>query len=232
MKILALDTATRTCSVAVVDGERLAAEMTIEPARTHSRHLMEMIDTVLRTSGLTIAGLDGLAVTRGPGSFTGLRIGISTIKGLAAASGKPLVGVSALEVLAARFPFTPYLICPAIDARKKQVYTARYRMCGKILKPETPETVLSPEAAFSGISEPCILAGDGVLLYRQMIGEKTDLSAWIAPPGFHVIRAADIARMAADRLAANTADDPGTFAPNYIRQSDAELGFGSPQLPD
>jgi tRNA threonylcarbamoyladenosine biosynthesis protein TsaB len=100
MKILALDTATNSCSVAATDEGKLAAELTISKNQTHSKHLMELIHSVLEIAGFGVGDLDGLAVTVGPGSFTGLRIGISTIKGLAHALDKPVVGVSTLEALA------------------------------------------------------------------------------------------------------------------------------------
>ncbi len=100
MKILALDTATPSCSVAVTDGGTLCAELSSFKNQTHAKHLMDAIDSVLSIAGFGVDDLDGLAVTVGPGSFTGLRIGISTIKGLAHALDKPVVGISSLEALA------------------------------------------------------------------------------------------------------------------------------------
>ena len=100
MKILALDTATKTCSVALTDDGSLAAESTIIKNQTHTKHLMRLIHSVLEISGFGLSDMDGFAVTIGPGSFTGLRIGISTIKGLAQALGKPVVGISSLKALA------------------------------------------------------------------------------------------------------------------------------------
>jgi tRNA threonylcarbamoyladenosine biosynthesis protein TsaB len=100
MKILAVDTATKSCSVAIIDAGSLSAELTTQSDQTHSKHLMQRIDAVLGMADLSAVDLDGLAVTLGPGSFTGLRIGISTIKGLAYALGKPVVGISSLNALA------------------------------------------------------------------------------------------------------------------------------------
>jgi len=124
MRILAVDTATKSCSVAIVEKESIIAETTLFIEQTHSKHLMKMIDTALNLSGLTVSELDGFAVTRGPGSFTGLRIGISSIKGFAMASGKPVVGVSSLDSLAMQCCFSPYLVSPLLDARKGEVYYA------------------------------------------------------------------------------------------------------------
>ncbi len=115
MKILAVDTATKGCSVAVTENSILLTELTLVSSRTHSKHLMGMIETAFSMSGLTVNDIDGFAVTKGPGSFTGLRIGISAIKGLASAAGKPVAGVSTLDSLAFQFPSDyPHLICPLL----------------------------------------------------------------------------------------------------------------------
>ena len=136
MKILAVDTATRSCSAAVIDGEALLAETTNTSNQTHSRHLLDTIDAVIEQAGLEITELDGFAVSNGPGSFTGLRIGIASIKGLAFSLGKPVVGVSSLDALAWQCAQSAYLICPLLDARKKEVYACRYRYKNNELKKE------------------------------------------------------------------------------------------------
>ena len=144
MKILAVDTATRGCSVAIVDQSSLLAEVTIVSAQTHSKHLMEMIHTALQGANLRVSDIDGWAVSAGPGSFTGLRIGMSTIKGLAMASGKPVVGVSSLQALAWQTLPCSNLMCAMLDARKGQVYCARYRSVSGALMQDLPAAVLSP----------------------------------------------------------------------------------------
>ena len=127
MIILAVDTATTSCSVAIIDKKCVLAEITLLREETHSKHLMDMIHTAIGFSGLKLSDLDGFAVVRGPGSFTGLRIGITTVKGLAAGLKKPLVGISSLEALAMQASHSPYLICPLLDARRGEVYFSRYR---------------------------------------------------------------------------------------------------------
>ncbi|MFV9647000.1 MAG: tRNA (adenosine(37)-N6)-threonylcarbamoyltransferase complex dimerization subunit type 1 TsaB, partial [Desulfobacterales bacterium] len=161
MKILAVDTAVKSCSVAIVDKESVLVEFTLGIEQTHSKHLMEMINTAIKLSGIIVSELDGFAVTRGPGSFTGLRIGISSIKGLAAATRKPLVGVSSLDALAMQCVFSQYLICPFLDARRGEVYFSRYRFNGDVLKKEIDEQVLPPGEAVCDINEACIFVGDG-----------------------------------------------------------------------
>ena len=122
MKILAVDTATNSCSAAIVDDGIACAELTTVNNQTHSKHLLHMIDTVCDMSGLKITDMDGFAVTIGPGSFTGLRIGISTVKGLAWPLNKPVVGISSLDALAWQCIPAAYPICTLLDARKQEVY--------------------------------------------------------------------------------------------------------------
>ena len=147
MILLAADTASRSCGVAVVEDGAVLAEINDVSGQTHSRHLMAMVDRVLSMSVGGLDRVDGFAVTRGPGSFTGLRIGISTLKGLAEATGKPLVGVSSLEALAWQVFPAERLIVPMLDARRKEVYAARYMRRGTTLTSVGNEAALSPEAA-------------------------------------------------------------------------------------
>jgi tRNA threonylcarbamoyladenosine biosynthesis protein TsaB len=231
MKILALDTAAESCSVAVADSETDAlSEISLVTRQTHSKHLLKMIQTALsfynNGAGLDIADMDGFAVAKGPGSFTGLRIGISTVKGLAAASRKPLAGISNSDALAFQFSFSPCLICTLIDARKKEVYTSRYRFQDGILKKEKSDAVLSPDAAIADVCEPCLFVGNGALLYQTLIIEKMGELARFAPPCLNAVRASSIAHLALKRFENNDMDDIASLTPDYIRKSDAELGFG------
>ena len=217
MRILAVDTATISCSVAIVDGASLTAEFTLNRKETHSRHLMEMIDTILKISGSNLSGVDG------PGSFTGLRIGISTIKGLAAASGKPIVGVSSLKALAAQVPYSPNLICPLMDARKGEVYFSRYRFINGRLKRQTGEQVTGPENALDDLKESCLFVGDGALIYKDIILEKLGALASFAPMPHHTIRASVVAHLCMAKFNNKKTDKIENFSPRYIRRSDAEL---------
>ncbi len=227
MKILAVDTATRTCSVAVVDGDSLLAEITLTDNQTHSRHLLKMIETVVEEAGLKIAEIDGFAVSNGPGSFTGLRIGIASIKGLAYCLKKPVVGVSTLRTLAYQCRTKHRLICPVIDARKQEVYFCRYRYENGELKQEGPEQVASPARATDNIREPCSFIGNGALLYRQLITDELGQSAHFAAEGEHTIKASAVARLSLPRFMEFDTDEVYLLVPHYIRKSDAELSLGS-----
>jgi len=225
MRILAVDTATTSCSVAIVDKTSLLSEFTIDREETHSKHLMDMIKAVLRMAGLNFSDLDGFAVTRGPGSFTGLRIGLSTIKGLAVASEKPVVGVSSLEALASQVSYSRDLICPILDARKGEVYFSRYRFLNGNLKKQTKERVAPPDKAVDDLNESCLFVGNGALLYKEMILEKMGGLASIAPMIQNTIRASTMAYLSMAKFEKNDTDDIEKIMPYYIRKSDAELNL-------
>ena len=228
MRILSLDTATPSCSAAVTDQNVLLAEFSVTATgQSHSRQVMAMIRQVIDRSGLTLGAIDGFAVSRGPGSFTGLRIGISTIKGLAAASGKPMVGVSSLKALAMQATAGSSLICPLLDARKGEVYFAFYRFTGGVLIRQGEERVLPPEKAIEGVDGPCLFIGPGAVLYREIITGTLGGSAVFAPASHHTIRASTLACLARDRLESAETDDVKRFVPVYIRKSDAEIHLKS-----
>ena len=223
MKILAIDTATTSCSVAIINAGTLCAEITMRKAQTHSKHLMTAIDSTLEMANFSVNELDGFAVTIGPGSFTGLRIGISTIKGLALAVGKPVVGISTLETLAWQCADHAYLICPLLDARKAEVYAAAYRYRENRLIMQTDACVAKPEEFVRRIKESCIFVGSGARLYRREIESLLGDSAHFVPQGQNIIRASSVAFLSQSRFRANDTDGIADLSPYYIRKSDAEL---------
>jgi tRNA threonylcarbamoyladenosine biosynthesis protein TsaB len=225
MKILAADTATKSCSVAVINGEVVCAELTTVNVQTHSKHLLEMIHTVTQMAGLPITELDGFAVSIGPGSFTGLRIGISSIKGFALAFDKPVVGISSLEALAQQTVPGSYLVVPCLDARKGEIYFAHYRFVKGLLTKEKEEVVLPPDQVIKDIFEPCVFVGSGVQVYQDLIRQELGANALIAQPNCHIIRASTVAYLGMKRLENDDVDDINALVPHYIRKSDAELNF-------
>ena len=227
MKILAVDTATKSCSVAVIDEDSLLAESTSVIDQTHSRQLLNIIDTVLAKAGLKITQLDGFAVSIGPGSFTGLRIGIASVKGLAFSLNKPVVGVSSLETLAFQCNQNPYLICPVLDARKQEVYYCHYRYKNGKLEKESQERVASPAEAVLGIREPCVFIGNGAKLYQELISTELKGLAHFVAESQHTIQASAVARLSLPRFKRQETDDVHLLVPYYIRNSDAELKIGT-----
>ena len=223
MKILAVDTATKSCSVAIVQNDTVLSEVTLVRRQTHSKHLMEVIHSVVSFAGIMLSDLDGFAVTRGPGSFTGHRIGLGTVKGLAVASGKPIVGVSSLACLATQSRIPSYLICPILDARKGEVYWSRYRYADNQLNQFCPEQVSPPENVLADIGEPCLFVGDGARFYQDLIELRLGQLAHFAPDEQDIIRGATVALLSQERFKKGRIDDTASLTPCYIRRSDAEM---------
>jgi tRNA threonylcarbamoyladenosine biosynthesis protein TsaB len=222
MILLSVDTSTTSCSVALFNGDRLLAEAVYAEGKTHSRHLMSMIRRILESCRCVPMDIGGIAVTRGPGTFTGLRIGISTVKGLAAATGAPVVGISSLAALA--YPFL-LLDCPVvalIDARRGEVYHAQYRGVTGTAESATRPSVCAPEAAAAQMPENALLVGSGAVLYREVFETRCSHIRF-ADTTQHVIRAASVGMLALGRFNQHDVDTIGALIPEYVRQSDAQI---------
>jgi tRNA threonylcarbamoyladenosine biosynthesis protein TsaB len=227
MKILAVDTATQSCGVAIIDNGALLIEITTGIKQTHSKHLLDLINTAMEMAGLAISGVDGFAVTVGPGSFTGLRIGISTVKGLAFANGKPVIGISSLDALAWQCAQGDGIICAMLDARRQEVYFCRYRFRHGELKKESTEQVASAREALRGICEPCVFVGNGAQIYHEIILAELAELGLFASPSQHTIRASSIAYLSVNRFDQHETDNIASLVPRYIRKSDAMLNARS-----
>ena len=187
---------------------------------------MGMIEDALRLADARLRDVEAFAVTRGPGTFTGLRIGISAAKGMALAYGKPLLGISGLEALAAQCALPSYLLCPWIDARRSEVYCAQYRFSEGRIEMASPEIALAPQKALQNLTQTCLFMGNGAELYRDLIRTSMGDLGVLAPAGQGIIRASTIALLAEKRLEQGSVHDIGKLVPLYIRQSDAELKLG------
>jgi len=225
MRILAVDTAAKSCSVAIMAAGSLSAELITLKDETHSKHLMELIHKVLGMAGFRVGELDGLAVTIGPGSFTGLRIGVSTVKGLAHALNKPVVGVSSLDAIAWQCADRSHLICALLDARKGEVYSATYRFENDTLTQKSLENATAPEAAVEGLKEPCVFIGSGAQLYRRNITNVLGNLANFAPEDQNIIRASSVGFLSMEKFKTHDTSEAAGLVPHYIRKSDAELNF-------
>ncbi len=214
-------------SVALVDEGELISEHILNIKVTHSERLLPTIDDTLKDAKVRISDIDGFAISIGPGSFTGLRIGASTIKGLAFATGKPVVGIPTLDALAENVLFTDYLVCPILDARKKEVYTAFYKRDEKnTLRKLTTDLAIGPGDLLKRINEKVVFLGDAIDVYGALIrGELQDL-ALFAPVNLRLPRASNVARLGLDELRKNHTIDLHTFTPSYVRRSEAEENFG------
>jgi len=225
--ILALETATMCGSVALVSENRCLAEFSLQTGETHSRRLLAGVDWLLQETGIDWSSVDAVAVSLGPGSFTGLRIGLATAKGLAMAGGAKLIGLGTLDGLAAQlFAAGEILICPVLDARKKEVYCGFFK-CDNQGIPRLLEEylVISPEALCERIDEPVVLLGDGATVYGDLFREKLVDLLKMPPSNAYFPRAATIGLLALDKWQKKEFLDPAGAEPIYIRLSEAELLF-------
>ncbi|WP_300670466.1 tRNA (adenosine(37)-N6)-threonylcarbamoyltransferase complex dimerization subunit type 1 TsaB [Desulfoluna sp.] len=225
MRILAVDTSTLSCGVAVTDGAGLLSECLFTSKQTHSRHLLSMVEEALTRSGLELKDLDGFSVTCGPGSFTGLRIGMSVVKGLAEVVDKPLVGISTLESLACGACLSGRPILAMLDARKGEVYAAWYQPdgVGGVTELSPPEAI-TPEALVKGIKGEVLCIGTGAVTYGAFLRESLKERAFFAPD-YDIIRPAVVANLASKAFQRGEGSDAATLTPLYLRKSDAEIAL-------
>ena len=224
MKVLGIDTSTTCGSIGLIHDENVISEYLLNLSVTHSERLLEAIDLVLRKGRCALADLDGFSISLGPGSFTGVRIGVSTVKGLSFAVRKPVVGVSTLDVLASQVSPTPYLICPIIDARKREVYAAFYRYEEfNHLKRLSEYQAVTPEVLSGMLKEPTIFLVDGVRTYGEDLRNLMKSFALFSPAALQIPRGSVVARLGMELLRQRNYLDLATFTPLYVRPSEAEM---------
>ncbi len=244
MKILGLDTAAAIASVALVEDGKIILEELCPGKRegeifsvpikraNHAETVLPLIDNVLKKAGLSLSEISALAVSIGPGSFTGLRIGLSTVKGLAYGWKIPVVGVPTLHAVAARVTEWDGLICPFLDARKKEVYAALFRKKAGTLERLTEDLVSPPENILQLIQslktpEPCLFIGDGSQVYGNLIRSSFLRNGVLVTLGeCYASTAAAVARLAEARIQKNEFDPIGPLVPLYLRPSEAEVKRG------
>lgn len=222
MKILALDSSAAVASVALCEDERLLAEYTLNNGNTHSQTLLPMVETVLRSFELTPADIDLFAVTAGPGSFTGVRIGAATLKGLAFALETPCVGVSTLEAIAENLRHLGGLVCPVMNARRSQVYTALFRSDGEAFTRLTDDNALSLaelDELLSGYGEPIAFCGDG---YDITLSELKKTQVRPIPDRLRHQSAYSVAQVALRQFRRGQSTTDAGLTVTYLRPSQAE----------
>ncbi len=225
MLVLGIETATRTGGVALLSDQGLVAQYTLNIEATHSERLMATVDRVLTDAGVPLSSLDGLAVSIGPGSFTGLRIGLSTAKGLAFTTGRPVAAVPTLKALAWNIP-APYCpVCPLLDARKKEVYAAVYRQEGDGLTAVLPERVLTLRELALETSGPLLFTGEGALIFRDEVRSLFGDRARFAPLSAMAPSAASVAEIGSMMFSSGDTMDPDGLTPLYIRRPEAEVAW-------
>jgi len=225
MNLLAIDASGIAGSVAYIKEGKLAGEYYICDKLTHSQTIMPMLEDMKALLNINLEEIDAVAVTSGPGSFTGLRIGVTAAKALALALEVPIVGVPTLDTMAHAMVYTEYLICPIMDARRNQVYTALYKWEAHTLKRLTDHMAVDIEEYVVELNkreEKVIFLGDGVGVYETRIREVLGEKAVFAPSFCNLQHASVLADVAAKLYEEGQSEDPSLFVPIYLRKSQAE----------
>jgi tRNA threonylcarbamoyladenosine biosynthesis protein TsaB len=216
MRVLAVETSTLAGGAALLDGGLVVGEYTLDVSLTHSERLMGAIDRLLTDAGWKVRDLEGLAVSVGPGSFTGLRIGLSTVKGLAFALAIPIAAVPTLDAMATLLPFAALPVCPVLDARKREVYASLYRWDGAGMRREWEYLALAPADLAGRFEEPVIVLGDAADQIDSPYARR------VRPPRRGPSPAA-VGFLGHQRLAMGDTVTPADLVPIYLRPSEAEL---------
>ena len=216
MRVLAVETSTLSGGAALLDGERIVGEYILDVRVTHSERLMAAIDQLLSDAGWTASDLEGIAVTVGPGSFTGLRVGLSTVKGLALALAIPVAAVPTLDAMAAMLPYAALPVCPVLDARKREVYTSLYRWDGLGMRRQWDYLAVTPDELARRLHEPVIVVGDGAEAIDSAFARR------VAPPRRGPTPAV-VGALGRARLARGETVAAADLVPIYLRPSEAEL---------
>lgn len=224
MRILALDSSGLTASIAVVEDEQILCEYTINYKKTHSQTLLPMLDEAVKMTELQLETIDAIAVAGGPGSFTGLRIGSATAKGLGLALSKPLIHVPTVDAMAYRLFGYKGLICPIMDARRNQVYTGIYRFEDKfeIVKEQMAEDIGKLAELLNTYGKKVVFLGDGVPVYKEKIQDMMKVPFVFAPAHMNRQSAAAVGALGLVYAKEGKLEHARDHQPDYLRMSQAE----------
>lgn len=225
MRILAIDSSSLVASVAIIDDDIMTAEYTVNFKKTHSQTLLPMIDEITKMVGVDVKTLDAIAVSGGPGSFTGLRIGSATAKGIGLALEIPIIHVPTIDAMAYNFVGNEKLVCPIMDARRNQVYTGIYTFQGEelvIIKEQCAVSIEELIGELNTIGKEVVFAGDGVPVFRELINEKIECPHFFAPPHLNRQRAGAVGTLGGKYFREGKYSDSDNHMPDYLRVSQAE----------
>lgn len=235
MMVLAVESSGTVAAVAVAKGEKLMGEFFLDHRRTHSQQLMPLIEGLLNSLDIGLRDMDVFAVSKGPGSFTGLRIGIATVKALAQAHDRPVIGVPTLDGLAHNLKAREGLVCPIMDARREQVYTSVYRSggddnhLGKGFERLDEYMALPVTELIDKLmvyNEPVLFGGDGIIPYWGIIEDRMGTKAHKAPISLMMQRASSVACLALEAAQSGRTQNYTQLVPFYLRKSQAEQRYG------
>lgn len=230
MLILSVDTALRSCRVVLGRDDDILAAKVVNDEITHSSHVLMAVDAVLVDGGVKLADMDGFGITTGPGSFTGLRIGMSTVKGLALAYNKPVAGLSVLEILACQANSGLKPVTVVIDGSKREVFARTYLKQNDLLQPLGDYANLDYSSAAGSLPENGVLTGNGVPLIVPWLTPEQKAGCEITPATAWEITVETLAHLAYVKFKAGEVLDGGAVVPNYIRKSDAEIALDNRAL--
>lgn len=226
MKILGIDTATGKTGVALIEDETLLCDYRLQTGFYHSEYLLELINRAFSDLKLTVEALDGISLTIGPGSFTGLRVAVSTIKGILIGSGKPVIGRSTLETMAETLSISSFSVCPMLDAKKAEVYAARFEPdASGSMRRIMEDQVISPDVLLDQCSGDTLFLGEGAIKYKPMIEDRLGSKAIFCLESRQVSMASTVALLGLQALARGEGMDPEHVKPIYLRRSDAEVNL-------
>lgn len=235
MLILALDSSTSVGAVSLYEEEQLIAEYNLNLDLTHSQRLMPQIVNLMEDARLEVADLEGIVVGIGPGSFTGIRIGIATAKSLAQSLDIPIVGVSVLEVLANNQAYNKEYICPLIDARRERVYTAVYQgeddfgLKRKLFSEQMMEVKDLIEELQKEFTGKIVFVGEGAKTYKGMLKEELKERAQFLAATHNLVRGGVLAKIGSVKFKQGKADELLEVTPNYLKRSQAEIDWEKKQ---
>ncbi len=231
MKVLGIDTSTKVATIAILDGERVIGEYSLSKDMSHSEKLMPMLKEVLDNIDMKMEEIDLYAVGLGPGSFTGLRIGLATIKSFAHLFNKPIIGVSTLEALAYNMYLNSSVIMPMLDARRDRVYTSLYRFKDDRIEEIEGSQILEINDIGKKLDkyEDIVVNGEGSIVYSNEIKEALGEKVKFASMGQNICRAVSICEIALEKYNEGKRDDLFTLIPDYIRPSQAERELNQKQ---
>ncbi|MBQ8246599.1 MAG: tRNA (adenosine(37)-N6)-threonylcarbamoyltransferase complex dimerization subunit type 1 TsaB [Lachnospiraceae bacterium] len=235
MKMIGIDSSGLVASVAIMEENKLVAEYTINNKKTHSQTLLPMLEEVVSSTGLDMKEIDAIAIAAGPGSFTGLRIGSATAKGLGLALQKPIVPVSTVEALAYNLYGTAGVVCPIMDARRNQVYTGVYEFgqaddndCMhktyrlNVLKEACAVPIGEITQVLNEIGREVVFLGDGVPVFAEQLKTLMNVPYSFAPAHLALQRAGCVASLGMEKFRAGIFEDAASHSPEYLRLSQAE----------
>ena len=220
MLIIGLDTTSQSGSVSLINEDKVLGECLFNVGPRHSENVVSSLEWLIKTLNVQKKDIEAVAVSVGPGSFTSVRVGVTIAKSLAYSMKIKIVGVSSLEVLAMNIPRTEKNICPVLDAKRDEVYSAVYKYSGSALTAIREEKAEPVEELLKDINEPTVFVGDGSVIYKEEL--SGNVNSLLVSDSFNIVRSSNCALLGSIKIRSGNADDVMGLVPNYLRKTDVE----------